>query len=172
MSIRAAEPRDVPQILALIRDLAEFEREPDAVVNTEVLMQSMLFGPQPKVFAFVIDAESEATAGGAPAGRGRLAAIAVWYLTYSTWTGVHGIHLEDLYVRPEHRRAGYGRAMLARLAEECLQQGYARLEWDVLDWNENAIGFYASLGAQFKDDWRTCRLDGEALASVAETVSV
>ncbi|WP_066517848.1 GNAT family N-acetyltransferase [Curtobacterium ammoniigenes] len=167
MTIRAAEPRDVPQILELIRDLAEFEREPEAVVNTESLMHAMLFGPNPKVFAFVIDAPDQPSQSA-----GRLAAIAVWYLTYSTWTGVHGIHLEDLYVRPEHRRAGYGRAMLARLAEECTSEGYARLEWDVLDWNENAIGFYAAIGAQFKDDWRTCRLDGHALEAVATTASV
>jgi GNAT superfamily N-acetyltransferase len=162
MTIRAAQPRDVPQILQLIRDLAEFEREPDAVTGTEEMLHDVLFTEHPKVFAFVVD-------GAEP---GELAAIAVWYLTYSTWTGVHGIHLEDLYVRPEYRRHGYGRALLGRLASECVQQGWARLEWDVLAWNENAIGFYESLGAAFKDDWRTCRLDGDELAAAARSVSL
>jgi GNAT superfamily N-acetyltransferase len=162
VTIRAAEPRDVPQILALIQELADFEREPDAVINTTDMLQGVLFAEHPKAFAFVIDGETE----------GELAAIAVWYLTYSTWTGVHGIHLEDLYVRPEYRRHGYGRAMLGRLAAECATNGYARLEWDVLDWNTNAIAFYESIGAAFKDDWRTCRLDGDTLVAAAQAASL
>jgi len=157
MTIRAAQPTDVPEILALIRDLAEHQREPHAVENSTERLQTVLFGPSPKAFAFVVDAEEP----------GRLAGMAVWFLTYSTWTGEHGIHLEDLYVRPEYRSHGHGRAMLARLAEECMAQGWSRLEWSVLDWNTGAIRFYESMGAEFMDEWRTCRLDGSALAAAA-----
>jgi GNAT superfamily N-acetyltransferase len=162
MTIRAARPDDVPEILAMIRELAEFEREPDAVENTEAMLTATLFADHPMASCLVVDGDEP----------GALAAMALWYPTYSTWTGVHGIHLEDLYVRPEHRRGGHGRALLARLAAETVERGWARLEWDVLDWNENAIAFYRSLGAEFKDDWTTCRLDGDVLLGAAQAASL
>ncbi|MFZ7087385.1 GNAT family N-acetyltransferase [Curtobacterium sp. RRHDQ10] len=157
MTIRAAEPSDVPEILALIHDLAAHQGEPDAVENSAPRLHSVLFGAHPQAFAFVVDAEEP----------GRLAGMAVWFLTYSTWTGGHGVHLEDLYVRPEYRGAGHGRALIRRLAAECTANGWSRLEWSVLDTNAGAVGFYESMGASFLDAWRTCRLDGAALAEVA-----
>jgi GNAT superfamily N-acetyltransferase len=166
VTIRAAQPSDVPEILELIRDLADHQGEPDAVENAAPRLQAALFGDAPAVFAFVVDAEP-VDAEPAAAARGRLAGMAIWFLTYSTWTGDHGIHLEDLYVRPEHRSAGHGRALLARLAAKCTANGWSRLEWAVLDSNAGAVGFYESMGASFLDEWRTCRLDGAALAAVA-----
>lgn len=153
---RAAEASDVPEILRLIHELAIYEKEPDAVAATEHGLRSALFGENPAVFAHVID-------GDAP---GTLAGIAIWFLTFSTWEGVHGIHLEDLFVQPEYRGHGYGKALLAGLAETCVARGYARLEWAVLDWNEPAIGFYRSLGAGPMDEWSTFRLDGDALRTL------
>ena len=155
--LRAAEPSDIPEILRLIVELAVYEQEPDAVVATEEGLRSALFGETPAVFAHVIDGAEDGT----------LAAVAVWYLTFSTWEGVHGIHLEDLYVRPAFRGSGHGKALLARLAAICVERGYARLEWDVLDWNDPAIGFYKSLGAVPLDGWTTFRLDGDALKRAA-----
>jgi GNAT superfamily N-acetyltransferase len=157
VTIRTAEPADVPEIIALIRELAEHQREPDAVRNSPEMLQQVLFGPSPRAFAFVVDGPEP----------GRLAGMAVWFLTYSTWAGVHGVHLEDLYVRPDHRGQGHGRALLSRLAQECTTNGYARLEWSVLAWNTPAIRLYEAVGAEFMDDWRTCRLDGAALDAVA-----
>ena len=151
--IRPAVPADVPEILRLVVELAEYEREPDAVAATEDGFLAALFGDDPAVHALVIDGEEAGT----------LAGMAVWFLTFSTWEGVHGIHLEDLYVRPAYRGAGYGTALLTSLAALCVERGYARLEWDVLDWNTPAIGFYESLGARPLDGWTTYRLDGEAL---------
>lgn len=151
--IRAAEPSDIPEILRLVGELALYEKEPDAAVATEHGFHSALFGDNPAVFAHVIDGDQPGT----------LAGIALWFLTFSTWEGVHGIHLEDLFVLPEYRGRGYGKAFLTMLAETCVQRGYARLEWAVLDWNTPAIGFYRSLGAAPMDGWSTFRLDGEAL---------
>ncbi|MDY7527784.1 MULTISPECIES: GNAT family N-acetyltransferase [Cryobacterium] len=151
--IRPAVPADVPEILRLVVELAEYEREPDAVAATEEGFLAALFGDEPAVHAFVIDGEEAGT----------LAGMAVWFLTFSTWEGVHGIHLEDLYVRPAHRGGGYGTALLTSLAALCVERGYARLEWDVLDWNAPAIGFYESLAARPLDGWTTYRLDGAAL---------
>jgi GNAT superfamily N-acetyltransferase len=151
--IRPAVPADVPEILRLVIELAEYEREPDAVAATEEGFLTALFGDDPAVHAFVIDGDEAGT----------LAGMAVWFLTFSTWEGVHGIHLEDLYVRPAYRGSGLGTALLTGLAALCVERGYARLEWDVLDWNAPAIGFYESLGARPLDGWTTYRLDGEAL---------
>lgn len=154
---RVAESSDVPEIRRLIVELAVYEKEPDAVVATEGGLRAALFGESPAVFALVVDGTEEGT----------LAGVAMWYLTFSTWEGVHGIHLEDLYVRPSDRGSGYGTALLARLAAICVERGYARLEWDVLDWNESAIGFYRSLGATPLDGWTTFRLTGDALRRAA-----
>lgn len=158
--IRAAEPRDVPVLLAMITELAEYEREPDAVKTTGALLHEHLFGPHPQVFAHVAE---EVPAEGEPA----IVGMAIWYLTYSTWEGVHGIHLEDLYVRPEARGGGHGKNLLSTLAAIAVDRDYARLEWQVLNWNEPAIGFYDSLGAGALTDWTTRRLDGDALSAVA-----
>src|ERR1700723_1795524 len=111
--------------------------------------------PPPSVFAHVIAREE------------RIVAIAVWFLNYSTWTGRSGVYLEDLYVREDERRRGYGKALLARLAQVCAERGYRRLEWSVLDWNQSAIGFYRSIGAVGMDEWTVQRLAGDALARLA-----
>lgn len=153
---RPAAPSDVPELLRLIVELAVYEKEPDAVRTTEADLARALFGEAPAVFAFVVDGDEP----------GELAGLAIWFLTFSTWEGVHGIHLEDLYVAPQHRGAGHGRALLARLAQEAVARGLARVEWAVLDWNEPSIGFYRSLGAASMDEWTTFRLDGGALTAL------
>ncbi|RZU61228.1 GNAT family N-acetyltransferase [Zhihengliuella halotolerans] len=164
--IRPAEPRDVPVLLALITELAEYEREPDAVRNTGALLHEHLFGPDPKVFAHVAE-ETPTDDDGASAGDPAVVGMAIWFLNYSTWEGVHGIHLEDLYVRPSARKNGHGKALLATLAQLAVERDYARLEWAVLDWNELAIGFYDAIGADSMSGWTTRRLHGEALTAVA-----
>ncbi len=158
--IRPARPGDVPEILRLIRDLAVYEREPDAVVNTEQSLHRHLFGEHPAVFCHVAE---DAVAGGDPA----VVGLALWFLNYSTWEGTHGIWLEDLYVDPAARGRGHGYRLLRHLAGIAADRGYARLEWTVLDWNEPAIGFYRSLGAVPMDGWTTFRLTGEALTTAA-----
>lgn len=138
-----------------IRLLAEYEKEPDAVRTTADDLSRTLFGPSPSVFAHVVEKS------------GRIAAIAVWFLNYSTWTGRNGIYLEDLFVRESERRYGYGRALLTALAEVCVARGYRRFEWSVLDWNEPSIRFYRSLGAVAMDEWTVQRLSGDALTRLA-----
>ncbi|HEY2507340.1 MAG TPA: GNAT family N-acetyltransferase [Streptosporangiaceae bacterium] len=153
--IRTARPGDVPAIYQLIRDLAEYERALAEVTATKEQLQQSLFGPDPAVFAHVAEHEGE------------VAGFALWFLNYSTWVGRHGIYLEDLYVRPELRRLGYGRALLTELAALCAERGYGRLEWAVLDWNLPARQFYESLGATGMTEWTVHRLTGQALASLA-----
>ena len=152
--IRPAAPADAPAILELIHELALFEREPDAVKNTETDLAAHLFGPDPQVYAHVVDQD------------GTVLGFALWFLTYSTWEGTHGIHLEDLYVRESARGAGHGKALLAELARIAVARGYRRVEWSVLDWNAPAIGFYDSLGAGSMDGWPVRRLEGAALAEL------
>lgn len=164
-TLRTARPDDVPVILELIHELAVYEREPDAVKNTPELLHGHLFGDNPQVFAHV--SEGLLPGSSEPVVIG----FALWYLTYSTWEGAHGIHLEDLYVRPEARGGGHGKALLGELARITVERGYKRLEWSVLDWNAPAIGFYDSLGAGSMDGWTVRRLDGEALATVAAAAS-
>lgn len=158
IDIRPARPGDVPEILELIRELAGYEREPDAVVATEQHLQSALFpgSGDPLVHALVATAD------------GALAGTAIWYVAFSTWEGRHGIFLEDLYVRPEHRSAGVGRALLAELAAEAVRRGYPRLEWSVLDWNAAARGFYERMGARAMTAWVPHRLSGPALHALAD----
>jgi GNAT superfamily N-acetyltransferase len=158
--IRPARPADVAGIHRLIRELADYERSADQVVGTEDDLRRALFGEQPAVFALV--AVHQTTGHEAD-----VAGFALWFVNYSTWLGRHGIYLEDLYVTPELRRHGYGRALLAELARICVERGYGRLEWSVLDWNSPAIGFYASLGAVAMDEWTVHRLSGPALAGLA-----
>ncbi len=153
--IRPAVPADVPAIHRLIRELAEFERSLDQVSATEQQLAASLFGPAPAVFACVADVD------------GAVAGFAVWFVTYSTWLGSHGMYLEDLYVRPGLRGTGIGRALLAELAGICVERGYGRLEWSVLDWNSAAIGFYGALGATSQDEWTVHRLTGAALQALA-----
>jgi GNAT superfamily N-acetyltransferase len=155
--IRQARPDDVPAIYRLIRELADYERAPDEVTGTQEDLRQALFGKKPAVFAHVAEHE------------GRVAGFALWFLNYSTWLGRHGIYLEDLYVSPELRGHGLGKALLAELAAICVARGYGRLEWWVLDWNTPARGFYASLGATEMDDWTVHRLTGQPLRDLAAT---
>ncbi len=153
--IRPARPDDVPALLALVRELAHFEREPDAAQATPDQLMGALFGPAPQVFAHV--AEDGAGVVGA----------AVWFVNFSTWTGTHGIQLEDLVVTERARGAGHGRALLRELARVCVERGYRRLDWSVLDWNVAAHGFYRSVGAMPLDEWTGWRLTGPQLVAFA-----
>ncbi len=153
--LRPATPADVPAILELVRELATYEREADAVVATEDQLREALFGEHHAAYAHVVEHPG-------PDGP-EIGAFALWFLNFSTWLGRHGIYLEDLFVRPHHRGRGYGRALLRELARICVDRGYGRLEWSVLDWNEDAHGFYRALGAEPMDEWTVWRLTGEAL---------
>lgn len=158
--IRPATPADVPEILTMIAELAAYEKEPDAAVATAEQLHAALFGPAPAVFALI-------AAEPGPDGAETVVGMAVYFRTFSTWTGTHGIWLEDLYVRPGVRGGGHGKQLLATLAQECRDNGYARLEWTVLDWNAPAIGFYRSIGAVPMEEWTTQRLTGESLGALA-----
>ena len=156
MPVRAAAPADVPVLLELVRELAAYEREPDAVEATEDMLAAALFGPAPVASCSV-----------ALDDRGGVVGFALWYVTFSTWKGRPGLWLEDLFVRPAARGTGLGRALLSELARTCVERGYPRFEWWVLDWNAPAIGFYRSLGAVPQDEWTTFRVDGDALRALA-----
>ena len=156
--LREARHGDEPGILACIKALAVYEREPDAVDNTVEALTASLFGPDPRVFTHVVERE------------GTIVGIAMWFVTYSTWTGRHGIWLEDLYVDESERGRGYGRALIASLAAVCVERGYSRLEWTVLDWNAPSIAFYRSIGAVPMEEWTTQRLIGDDLANLARQV--
>ncbi|WBP87070.1 GNAT family N-acetyltransferase [Kitasatospora cathayae] len=151
--IRTAVVTDVPVILAMIRELAEYEKAPQEAVATEEQLREALFGANPALFGLI--AEDDVT--GEPVG------FAVWFLNFSTWRGTHGIYLEDLYVRPAARGGGHGKALLLELARIAVERGYARVEWSVLDWNQPSIDFYKSLGAVPMDGWTVYRLTDEAL---------
>lgn len=155
--LRDATVDDVPDLLRLVRELAAYERAPDAVVATEESFAGVLFPAAGAPTAFATVAERA----------GHLVGMAVWFPSFSTWTGRNGIWLEDLFVEPAHRGDGIGRALLAHLAQTCVERGWARLEWTVLDWNSPALGFYRSLGAVGQDEWTTHRLDGDALRELA-----
>lgn len=135
----------------MVSELAEYENARHEAQATEAQLHAALFGAHPAAFAHIAERDGEAVG------------FAVWFLNFSTWRGVHGIYLEDLYVRPRHRGGGYGRALLAELARICVDRGYQRLEWSVLDWNEPSIGFYRSLDAVSMDEWTTFRLTDEPL---------
>ena len=153
--VRPAIPADVPAMHALIGELAAYEREPHAVVATAGDLHTALFSPSPRLHAFVGEV------------RGEVAGMALWFVSYSTWRGRHGIWLEDLVVSGRHRGRGVGEALLRRLAAECVARGWARVEWSVLDWNAPAIGFYRGLGASALQEWTTWRLDRSALVAAA-----
>jgi GNAT superfamily N-acetyltransferase len=150
--IRPAAPADVPTIRALIAALADYEREPEAAKATDEQLHTALFGENPAVFALIAEDAAGAAVG-----------FALYFLNFSTWNGTHGIYLEDLFVRPEARGGGHGRALLQELASIAVERGYSRVEWSVLNWNEPSIGFYKALGAVPMDEWTTMRLTGEAL---------
>ncbi|MFB7612934.1 GNAT family N-acetyltransferase [Kitasatospora sp. NPDC056181] len=154
--IRTALVTDVPVIHAMIRELAEYEKALDEAVATEEQLRDALFGANPALFGLI--AEDDTT--GEPVG------FAVWFLNFSTWRGTHGIYLEDLYVRPEARGGGHGKALLLELARIAVERGYSRVEWSVLDWNEPSINFYKSLGAVPMHGWSVFRLTDEALTAV------
>lgn len=155
--IRPAKPEDVAEIHAMVRELADYEKSLDQAKATPEQLHDALFGERPAVFAHIAEDDG-----------GRVFGFALWFLNYSTWTGVHGIYLEDLYVRPAARGTGYGKALLAQLARICVERGYQRLEWSVLDWNEPALAVYRSQGAVPMDEWTVHRLTGDALKAMAE----
>ncbi len=156
MPLRSARETDLDAIIALIRGLAEYEHEPEAVQLDREELHQHLFGPAPA--AEVILAETD---------DGEVAGFALYFQNFSTWTGKPGLYLEDLFVRPEFRRHGFGKALLVELARTCIERGYGRFEWSVLDWNEPAIAFYRSLGAVAMDEWTVYRVTGEALRRLA-----
>jgi GNAT superfamily N-acetyltransferase len=154
-SIRPATPDDVSQILKFIRALAEYEREPHAVTATEADLIRDGFGPNPFFRCLIADHD------GVPAG------FALYFFNYSTWLGRPGLYLEDLFVLPEFRGLGIGKALLQRIAAIAEEQGCKRLQWEVLDWNTPAIDFYSAMGAEFLDSWRNVRLTGDAIKRLA-----
>ncbi|HEX6422269.1 MAG TPA: GNAT family N-acetyltransferase [Acidimicrobiales bacterium] len=156
VKIRPARPGDEGEILRLIRALADYEREPDAVEATAEGLRAHLFADASRVFAHVAERG------------GRVVGMAVWFLNFSTWTGRHGIYLEDLFVQPDARGAGVARALVRALAAEAAARGCARMDWAVLDWNEPAKAFYRRLGARHDAGWEPWRLDGEALAALQD----
>lgn len=153
--VRRIEPADVPQVCQLVRDLAEYERAlPQATMSDEALHEA-LFGSGQSLYGHVADVD------------GVVVGFALWFRNFSTWRGRYGIYLEDLFVAPEHRGSGIGKALLAALARECVAEGYARLEWWVLNWNTPSIDFYRSLGALPMDEWTVFRLEGDPLVKLA-----
>ena len=156
VTVRRVREDDLPDVVAMVYELAEYERLLDECHLTVDALRTGLFGPAPVLFGHIAVREGVGTVG-----------MALWFLNYSTWTGVPGIYLEDLYVRPEHRGGGAGRALLAELAAECVREDYQRLQWAVLDWNTPSIEFYRRLGAELTPEWVGCRMTGAALADLA-----
>ncbi|MET8451065.1 GNAT family N-acetyltransferase [Streptomyces sp. NPDC005209] len=157
--IRTAAPADIPDIQALIRELAEYEKAPNEARATDEQLHEALFGERPAAHVHLAtDDETGETVG-----------FAAWFLSFSTWRGVQGIYMVDLYVRTTARGRGHGRALLTELARICAERGYERLEWSVLDWNRPAVGFYESLGARPQEGWTVYRLTDDALAELAKS---
>jgi GNAT superfamily N-acetyltransferase len=154
--VRTATRADVTAIHAMIVALATYERATHEVIATPADLERALFGDTATVFALVAELD------------GSVVGFALWFTTYSTWVGRHGIWLEDLFVLPEHRGHGLGKALLVELARLCVEKGWGRLEWNVLDWNEPALGFYRSLGALPLDEWTVHRLSGQTLRALAD----
>jgi GNAT superfamily N-acetyltransferase len=153
--IRRARPEDAADITGMIHALAEFERAPEQCTVIETQVSTALFGDLPTVHGHVAEVDGE------------VAAMALWFLNFSTWDGIAGIYLEDLFVRPAFRRRGLARALLVALAGECVDNGYTRLSWAVLNWNSDAIALYEEVGAQPQDEWTTYRVSGPRLAALA-----
>lgn len=161
MRIRRANKSDASEVLRLIQELADYERAPDAVEASEADLIATLFTEEPRVFCDLVEVDDHGTP--------RVVGMALWFLNYSTWQGKHGIYLEDLFVRPEFRGRGFGKSLLVHLARICMDQGYGRLQWWVLDWNTPAIDFYKSIGAEAMDEWTVFRVSGKALADLADS---
>ena len=180
--VREATPEDVAQMHQMINELAEYEKAPDEVIATEHHLMKALFGRdfssveydqhdsispsgsantphgQPAVYAFVIEDPNDSD---------QLAGMAIWFLNYSTWDGTHGVYLEDLYVRPQFRGQGMGKALMKRLAQVCIDNDYSRFQWWVLDWNQPAIEVYRAMGAKAMDEWTVYRVSGQELKDLA-----
>ena len=156
MKIRPSRKDEALIILQLIKDLAEYEKAPNEVKATEREIIETIFSDNPKVFCDFVEVD------------GDIAGMAIWFLNYSTWQGKHGIYLEDLYVKPEYRGRGYGKALLQHLASICNERGYGRFQWWVLDWNSPAIEFYRSLGAEAMSEWTVYRVSGLSLRRLGE----
>jgi GNAT superfamily N-acetyltransferase len=159
ITIRRARKSEVGLIFSLICELAEYEKLLHEVEATEVDIDAALFGDNPRLFCEIAEWNGE------PVG------FAVWFFNFSTFSGRSGVYLEDLFVRPAHRGKGIGKALLAHLARLCVANGWARLQWSVLDWNTPSIDFYKSLGAVLMDEWTVCRINGPALAALAKATS-
>jgi len=153
--IRDATPSDIDQIYDYIHALAEYEKAPDEAVLSKSDLNQSLFGQSPQVYCLLSVQD------------GQVSGIAIWHLNYSTWLGKHGIYLEDLFVDPKFRGQGHGKALLVRLAQICVERGYPRFSWWVLDWNKPSIDFYESLGAKAMDEWTVFRVSGDALTKLA-----
>jgi GNAT superfamily N-acetyltransferase len=182
ISVREATPEDVAQMHQMINELAEYEKAPEEVIATELDLMKALFGRdfsspefdqhdsistsgsantphgQPALFAFVVED---------PADTDHLAGMAIWFLNYSTWDGTHGVYLEDLYVRPQFRGQGMGKALMKRLAQVCIDNDYSRFQWWVLNWNQPAIEVYRAMGAKAMDEWTVYRVSGQELKDLA-----
>jgi len=164
--IRPARREDVPHIRDLILELATYEREPEAATATVEQLEDALFAPEPAVHCLIAEDLTAEDLTADASRTGQVVGFAIWFRTFSTWLGRHGIYLEDLFVRPDARRAGHGRALLRELARIATERGYGRVEWAVLDWNVDAQEFYTSLGARPMNEWTTWRLTGEALPAL------
>jgi GNAT superfamily N-acetyltransferase len=155
LAIRRAGPDDIGAVFALIRELADYEKLTHEVEATEADIAGALFPDTPRLFCELAEWNGEVTG------------FAAWFINFSTFAGRPGIYLEDLFVRPAFRRNGIGQALLGHLARTCVNNGWARLQWSVLDWNTPSITFYKSLGAELMDDWTLCKVTGTALADLA-----
>ena len=156
LAIRPARAGEAALVLSFIRELAEYEKLLDECVATQAMIDAALFGATPRAFCDIAEWDD------APVG------FALWFLNFSTFAGTAGIYLEDLFVRPEHRGKGIGKALMAHLAKKCAENGWSRLQWSVLDWNTPSIEFYKSLGAEMLDEWTGVRVSGAALSRLAE----
>ena len=156
MIIRPARREEVGIVLQLIHDLVHYEKAPHEVEATEKELLGTIFAEEPRVFCDLVEVD------------GDIAGMAIWFLNYSTWQGKHGIYLEDLFIKPEFRGRGFGKALLQHLARICEEKGYGRFQWWVLDWNSPAIEFYRSLGAVAMDEWTVYRVSGDALKDLGE----
>jgi GNAT superfamily N-acetyltransferase len=155
LTIRPARPGEAALVLGFVRELADYEKLAHEVAATEAMIDAALFGETPRVFCDFAEWD------GAPVG------FAVWFVDFSTFSGRSGIYLEDLFVRPAYRGKGLGKALLQHLARTCVEKGWSRLQWAVLDWNTPSIEFYKSLGAVMLDEWTGCRVSGPALTRLA-----
>ena len=147
---------EVGEVLQLIQDLATYEKAPEQVEASKDDLLNTIFAKEPRVFCDLVEVD------------GQIAGMAIWFLNYSTWQAKHGIYLEDLYIKPEFRAKGYGKALLKHLAQICDREGYGRLQWWVLDWNSPAIEFYRSFGAEAMDEWTVYRTSGQALKDLGD----